>query len=197
MGAMALGLTLVLSGCANEQGESRRALGTGDGNSLEESNYEMTEGNDSTVSGAATTSALKADTAADPGGEVRTDVSAKYDTSESYSSVNGRSSTSNVGTSVSINENRPSNNTTNPKQLNQTPAAGSDVTTTDRKVPLKPSGTQSQGSNRVQRPSTENVDPNGRPIQNGQVQPANESGNKDNYNQPEPGTQQTKQPKKQ
>jgi hypothetical protein len=193
MSTVALGMTLVLSGCGNE-GESRRALGTGDGNSIEESNYELTEGQDSTVSGYAVSGAVKADTAADDTGLAETRVREKYDTSESYSSINGRSSTSNVGSSVSINKQRPSSSTTNPRQINQTPEAGSNVTTTGREVPLTPTGTQPAGSNKVERPSTGNVDPNGRPIQKGQVQPANEAQNKDNYNQPETSKQ---QPKKQ
>ena len=204
IGALALGLTLVLSGCGNEQGESHKAIGTGDGDALEESGYEVNNGEDSLNSGAAVNSATRADTAAEPYSDVEQNVSQRVDTSESYSSVNGRSSTSNVGTSVSVNENRAVNRVNDPRPVNQTPTQGDSVTTTNRDVPLKqgldgkggdgnasgnaktneagetnPNG--QGGANRVERPVTGQKDPNGRPLdQNGQAKSANESGNKQN-----------------
>lgn len=204
VGGLALGLTLVLSGCANEQGESHKAMGTGDGDALEESGYEANNGEDSLVSGEAVTSATRADTAADPQGSIEQNVSQRLDTSESYSSVNGRSSTSNVGTSVSVNPNSAVNRVNAPRPVNQTPTQGDSLTTTNRDVPLKqgldgkggdgqasgnaktneagetnPNG--QGGANRVERSVTGQTDPNGRPLDgNGKAKPADESRNKQN-----------------
>ncbi len=199
LGALALSAVLVLSGCANEQGESHKALGTGDGDKLEESGYENTEGHDSTNSGAAVTSAVRADTAADEEGLVEEEVTEKLDTSETYSSVNGRSSTSNVGSSVSVSKNKASDRLNNPTQVNQTPTQGDQTTTTNKEVPLGTtspsqgnSGTPKTneagetnpngqgGTNNVERPQTGLEDPNGRPLKNGQAQSADESKNKQN-----------------
>lgn len=202
IGGVALGLTLVLSGCANEQGESHKAMGTGDGDALEESGYEANNGGDSLTSGAAVTSAVKADTAAENSGSIEQNVTQRHDTSESYSSVNGRSSTNNVGTSVSVNENRAINRVNTPRPVNQTPTQGDSLTTTNRDVPLKqgldgkggegnasgnaktneagemnPNG--QGGANRVERPVTGQTDPNGRPLDvNGKAKPADESRNR-------------------
>jgi|GEM_PF-2598154 len=206
VGGLALGLTLVLSGCGNEQGESHKAMGTGDGDALEESGYEVNNGEDSLVSGAAVTSATRADTAAENSGSIEQNVTQRHDTSESYSSVNGRSSTNNVGTSVSVNENRAINRVNTPRPVNQTPTQGDSLTTTNRDVPLKQgldgNGGDGQasgnakpktneagetnpngqgGANRVERPVTGQTDPNGRPLDaNGKAKPADESRNRQN-----------------
>jgi hypothetical protein len=204
IGTVALGLTLVLSGCANEQGESHKAIGTGDGDALEESGYEANNGEDSLNSGAAVNSATRADTAAESYSAVEQNVSQRHDTSESYSTVNGRSSTNNVGTSVSVSEDRAINRVNAPRPVNQTPTQGDSLTTTNRDVPLKqgldgkggggnasgnaktneagetnPNG--QGGANRVQRDETGQTDPNGRPLDaNGKAKPADESRNKQN-----------------
>jgi hypothetical protein len=189
----------VLSGCGNEQGESHKAMGTGDGDALEESGYEATNGEDSLTSGSAVNSATRADTAAEPFSEVEQNVTQRHDTSESYSSVNGRSSTNNVGTSVSVSKDRAINRVNDPRPVNQTPSQGDSMTTTNREVPLKQSAGSNAsgnaktneagetnpngqgGANRVERPVTGQTDPNGRPLdENGKAKPADESRNKQN-----------------
>jgi hypothetical protein len=174
-------------------------MGTGDGDALEESGYEATNGEDSLTSGSAVNSATRADTAAEPFSEVEQNVTQRHDTSESYSSVNGRSSTNNVGTSVSVSKDRAINRVNDPRPVNQTPSQGDSMTTTNREVPLKQSagGNASGnaktneagetnpngqgGANRVERPVTGQTDPNGRPLdENGKAKPADESRNKQN-----------------
>lgn len=132
---LALGATLLMSSCSSDKGEARRVIGTGS----EGKDYELTEGNDSTPSGAAVTSASEAQQAAQP--DVQANVAEKMDTSEAYSTINGRTSTSNTGTSAS-NGNVPggSGGMNSGKQTNATPEQGSDQTATGQKVPTVKNG---------------------------------------------------------